>query len=238
MEHKLFVAMRRFWRRQAQRIRERLEWRAGFGARKAAQDVITEWIGDFDDDWWAEGMEATEAELARILSAAARDGVALFADQASIGMDYALSNRQASTRASKYTTEWLRGLNKTTRQALRDGLVSFVETPGFTIGDVMDLLPFDDRRAERVAVTEITRVYALGNQVAGEQLASEFPGVRVVKTWITNNDDRVCDICGPLDGVEVGIDEAFQGGDGEYYENPPAHVFCRCFTETRTRIES
>jgi hypothetical protein len=84
-------------------------------------------------------------------------------------------------------------------------------------------------------VTEITRSYAQGNQIAGEVMKEQFPDVPVVKVWFTNNDDLVCEICGPLNGEEVGIDDSWDSDDGPV-DNPPAHVNCRCWTQTTTNI--
>jgi hypothetical protein len=100
-----------------------------------------------------------------------------------------------------------------------------------TMGDVMDMLPFDERRGLLVATTEITRSYAQGQMMAGLALQEQWPGVRVVKRWYTNADDLVCEICGPLDGQAVDLDEMFDGA-GE----PPAHPGCRCWMETSTEI--
>jgi len=57
----------------------------------------------------------------------------------------------------------------------------------------------------------------------------------VIKQWWTNNDDRVCPICGPLHEEVVDIDENFVSL-GVEYQQPPAHVFCRCWMNTTTRI--
>jgi SPP1 gp7 family putative phage head morphogenesis protein len=83
-----------------------------------------------------------------------------------------------------------------------------------------------------IAVTEITRAYAEGQRLAGEALRQEWPDARVTKTWFTNNDDRVCEICAPLDGKTVALDDEF----GMDIQQPPAHVRCRCWIDTRTDI--
>jgi len=43
--------------------------------------------------------------------------------------------------------------------------------------------------------------------------------------WQTSGDEKVCEICGPLDGkAEDEWDDP---------EGPPAHVNCRCWMTTR-----
>ena len=75
--------------------------------------------------------------------------------------------------------------------------------------------------------------------MAGEQLAKEYPDVKVKKQWFTNNDDLVCELCGPLNGKEVDIDEPFYPPEDDYQDgNPPRHVNCRCWTTQYTDIEA
>ncbi|GEM_PF-4246425 len=69
----------------------------------------------------------------------------------------------------------------------------------------------------------------LGQVLAGGQMKRQT-NYRVTKTWNTAGDERVCSICGPLDGVKVGIDEFFPGG----LPAPAAHPNCRCHTTIDT----
>jgi SPP1 gp7 family putative phage head morphogenesis protein len=223
-EDKLYASVRRHFKRQADKIRGRLEILAP--ERKAIID--TTFLDDdslWDDPDW-------DAELVKLLTKAAQDGISLFADAITIGMDYTATNTDAAKWARQYTYDLIKGIDDTTREAVRSAISGFIETPGMTIGDVMDALPYGEIRAQMIATTEITRSYAQGNQLAGEAMKKEWPDVEVVKKWYTNNDDRVCDICGPMDGEEVPIDEPFSSGD----DQPPAHVNCRCWTASRTRI--
>ncbi len=212
--------MRRVFRRQSKRVAAGLQ--SYYPWRKVAPILPADWL-EWDDD--------EIAELIRILLKQTRGGIALFGTGEPV-IDYTLTNTQAADWARSYSYELVKGINQTTMDALQSAVTRFVETPGMTIGDVMASLPFDEQRAQMVAVTEITRAYAQGQMQAGRSLAAEVPGVRVVKTWFTNNDDRVCEICGPLDGAEVGLDEQFEGD----VDQPPAHPNCRCWISTRTRI--
>ncbi len=53
------------------------------------------------------------------------------------------------------------------------------------------------------------------------------------KTWSTSADERVCPVCGPLDGRTVRLDEEFAPG----IFAPPAHPNCRCTTLARTELD-
>ena len=121
---------------------------------------------------------------------------------------------------------------------MRNALALFVETPGMTIGDLVKMLPFNEERALRIAVTETTRIYAKGQMIAAQELKEQYPDVRIIKTWFTDNDDKVCEICGPLHGMTIDVDEPFYDIEDDLYQdgNPPAHVNCRCWIETSTDI--
>jgi SPP1 gp7 family putative phage head morphogenesis protein len=220
-EYRLYTAVMRYFRRQEKRIRARLE--AWFPERKSMYD------GMFDD---AFSDEEAYAAILRVIMASAQDGVALFGEMTNIGLDYTLVNTQAADWARRYTFDLVKGIDNTTRKALQDAIGAFVDVPGFTIRDVVNLLPYSEKRAMMVAVTEITRAYHEANMFAGRELQKEFPDVVVVKRFYTNADDRVCEICGPLDGKVVNLEEEFAEG----VSGPPLHPRCRCWSSTTTRL--
>jgi hypothetical protein len=226
-EDRMVSKLSRFWRGQKQRVRDQLE--SYYPARKA----VTDFIG-LDDAFWDGEGDDLAAELFQVLTQAGKDGVRLFGEQVTVGIDYSKVDARVAEKAREYVYELVAGINSTTRQALQNAIAAFAETPGMTIGDVIGMLPYDEARAVQIATTEITRAYASAAQEAGEMLAEDFPGVDVVTTWWTNVDDRVCPICAPLDGAETPIDEPFVGGDGESYPFPPAHPGCRCWVSSST----
>ena len=82
---------------------------------------------------------------------------------------------------------------------------------------------FGPERAERIAVTETTHIYARSTQAA----ADAQPDVTYLRLS-TAADERVCPICGPLHGYT-------RPKNRPYYLHPtlgevtlPAHVCCRC----------
>jgi len=61
-------------------------------------------------------------------------------------------------------------------------------------------------RAQTIARTEVIRTHAEGQLQAFEQLGVTEVGV--MAEWSTAQDDRVCDVCQPLDGVVLKVSEA------------------------------
>ena len=88
---------------------------------------------------------------------------------------------------------------------------------------------FGPERAQRIATTETTRLYAQGNLTAWQ-----ISGRITHKIWHTARDELVCPICQPLDGVVVDLDRAFAARPVGAATPlgilaPPAHVNCRCW---------
>ena len=123
--------------------------------------------------------------------------------------------------ARAYAGDLVRGITRTTQRAVREAVATFISTPGLTVRDLREMLSttFGSSRAQTIAVTEFTRAHFEGTREAAEEIRKV--GFEMVGIWRTAVDDRVCPICGPLEGVrEVG------GTWGGY--RPPAHPNCRC----------
>ncbi len=179
-------------------------------------------------------FNAQEGDIARVVLSATMDGVRLFDEFNTLRLDYTLTNAEAAAWAREHAGELVKGANVTTKAVIRRAVAAFVSTPGMTMGDVMDMLPFNRVRSQMIATTEVTNAYASAEQIAGRQLKVEYPDVMVVKRWYTNADDRVCPICRPLNGAIVEVDESFPGG----LMHPAAHVSCRCWMSTTTRMKT
>lgn len=154
--------------------------------------------------------------VTRMLEQSALAGVAQAQmELGSVDVDWGLVNRDAVAWARGYAGELIRGLNTTTRDALRQEIARWVES-----GEPLDALArrlqptFGEMRGRVIAETEVTRAFAQG------QIAA-FGRVGVTRwRWNTAADERVCDVCQPRDGL------VYEVGKGE---EPPAHVRCRCW---------
>lgn len=87
------------------------------------------------------------------------------------------------------------------------------------------------QRALRIARTELSFAYNYGQFEAIRQAQEQgYFGGEVVKVWMTADDERTCDFCGPLDGQVIGLEETFPGLTDKLPNIfvPPAHPQCRC----------
>ena len=163
------------------------------------------------------------------------DGFQQFALTNDIVLDFAVYNEDALFWVDSWVTDLTEMIDKTTGVRLERELTSFISEEGYTIGDVIDGLMasgLDSGRAEDIAVSEITRTFGKAEYASGQQALAEFPDAKVIKTWYTNNDAMVCDICRPLNELTVLINDQFVGE----FDHPPAHKSCRCWMQSRTDI--
>ena len=211
VEDRLLGAFHKHFKRQLAAVLSHVENRTG---RK-------DWGIEIEPD------DDMAGRVVRYLITAAMGGVDLFGEQIRIGINYSLTNDKAATWARNYAYDLIKDINATTQKLVSSAVNDFVQTPGMTVADLRQRLAptFGDLRASKIAVTETTRAYAQGWRMAGDDLKADYPDLRIIKTWFTNADDVVCDVCGPLHGVTVDFDEDFAGVD-----EPPAHPNCRCWT--------
>ena len=92
-------------------------------------------------------------------------------------------------------------------------------------------------RAMRIARTELAFAYNYGaDQAVVEAQKAGLMG-RVLREFSTSLDERVCPICGPMDGKRVEQGVPFTLPDGRQIMRPPVHPHCRCsilFQEVET----
>lgn len=122
--------------------------------------------------------------------------------------------RLAEDAINDYVPELSRGISETTYDAIK-GAVVMARSEGSGSIEVQRAIDhlFSPERAQRVAITETTRLFGKGSQaVYREQGVTGWQ-------WSTCNDPWVCPICEALE------DEVFEADD----EFEPAHVNCRCF---------
>jgi SPP1 gp7 family putative phage head morphogenesis protein len=152
------------------------------------------------------------------------------ARKAGIAFNPTLYNPQAEAWARGYADQVLDELNTTSKDRWESVIADYIARPGATIGELNTALtPFFGReRAALISVTETTRAFA-----SGEELAYQAEGI-AEWTWQTNRNELVCRICGPLNGKTVKLGQPF-GVDrkGNPIYKPGAHPGCRCWVRPK-----
>ena len=212
----------------------------------------------YDPAWWQPYIPQLRREFSEltmdILLAGGEAGAAAF-PAASLLIDWDAFNEAALTWLDMYlgaspvpglTQEgayaWAWQLNETTRRNVVAEISRWVQS-GDPLPELEQRLGlyFDTRRAHRIAVTEVTRVYASGNVMSWKA-----SGVVNGKRWQTANDERVCPICSKMHNKLVDLDRGWEfsasmlEADPELKRAlgapltvvvPPAHVSCRCWLQ-------
>jgi len=227
-EYRIQQALLQFWRGQLERIEKKLA--PGIPKRRKAIEDLPKRL---DREFWSAEDRELLAVLLPLITDAVEDGAERFIDEMEaeygLGVDWGLVNADAATWSRKYSGQLVKGVNKTTKRQVGAHVSNWIQTPGENMGDLFQRLAklpgFGQKRAELVGVTEVTRAYAEGNRLSAKEYEDQdlFTWVR---TWKTNNDDKVCELCGALHNKTAeGTDGTYEDGS----EGPPRHPRCRCW---------
>lgn len=182
----------------------------------------------FDDAFWRGELsglvEIVLVWVTRSVLASVRQAV--FELSGRVFIDWDAVNTDALRFAETYTYELVNGINATSREFLQREISAWIES-GEPLPKLVERIDssgmFGEMRSQMIAVTEVTRAYTQGNLIAWKE-----SGVVDGKRWETVNDEKVCPVCGPMEGKEVGLYDDFILPDGKEVDGPPAHVRCRC----------
>ena len=201
------------------------------------------------------GQEFTDLTM-RILLAGGESGVDMLPPGFDVVFDWDVFNQEALNWMRTYLTAdpgragelgqgvygWVSQLTESTKQSFMREVDDWVREGAALPVLERRLEPiFGSQRAKRIAATEVTRIYAAGNETAWTA-----SGMVTGKRWMTARDERVCPICGPLHATIVDIntnwdftpemlaaypDVAKALREGTTIRRPPAHVNCRCYLQ-------
>ena len=175
----------------------------------------------FQNDWWEEEDDALWGEIAELMLAmylaGVDGGIETLPPNVRQLADFDRINHAAFDFAKRYRYDWIRGITDTTRLQTQAAVSDWIQSgaPLPALETALETI-YGSARAKRIAQTESTRVFALGNQEAFEST-----GLVDEVVWQTAVDDLVCPTCGPLHNTHIGI------GDIDAF--PPAHINCRCY---------
>ena len=178
-------------------------------SRKAIDDILS------DEEFWVEMGYVFHSRINSVSRRVIQES--LRAAQASGTIfDFDSIHPEALRQTLNTSSIWWSRMEETTRNALRIALISWQLGDIRGWGELLDTLEplFGRDRAKRIATTEVTRIFGLG-----EVFASESDPMVGGEIWMTAQDEKVCSICGPRHG------RIYPKGSLPIL---PAHVFCRC----------
>lgn len=137
------------------------------------------------------------------------------------------TNEDAIDWADKHAAELIKGISDTSRERIADAITGLLETGGYDEAYDEILAAVGDKDRARLIARHETMMAAAEGQRLSWDLAVE-EGLLTGderRVWIVTDDDKLCPLCEPLDGVEADLNGEYpdDGGDG-----PPLHVQCRC----------
>jgi len=118
----------------------------------------------------------------------------------------------ARTYAASLATRFIDNTRKMTQTGIDDLLHNGLSQRDF---DARIDAAFGPVRTTQIAGTETTSAISQGGLLIGAAMLAR--GLALKPFWETEEDDRVCPICAPLNDTEI--------TNGSY---PPAHINCRC----------
>jgi len=165
--------------------------------------------------WQDEEMELWDTLvelLINIFGDGVAEGVANLPANARMLVDFDWINQSALNFAKTYRYDWITKITDTTRTQVQQAITDWMREGSPLPALESRLAPiFGQVRAEMIAVTETTRIYAEGNDRAWKSTGV----VSDEGKWQTAVDERVCPLCSPLHNKIT-------------KEKPPLHPRCRC----------
>jgi hypothetical protein len=175
--------------------------------------------------------EELRAALVPAITEAVLERATALAGEIGPDFDPAPFSTAASQWARAYAGDLVQGIDETTRRVVQDATTRYQSTPGMTREELEGLLrpAFGGRRAEAIAVTEVTRAASRGTQQYQQEIAGA--GIDMERVWRTSADEVTCPICVPLNG------QPESEWAERYPDGPPGHVRCRCMVTLRLKKE-
>lgn len=154
--------------------------------------------------------------------------------ESGVGINWRLVNSQALSWAESYSYELVGGINRNTAEQIA-GILSRWISEGRPKRDLVEEIGtlFNSVRANLIATTEATRAYAVGSYLSYVEAGDLVEELE----WFTAMDDRVCPVCGPLEGATSLMVRGSNGvgSFGTLGVSCPAHPGCRCRIGARVR---
>ena len=195
-----------------QRLKDYINW------RQYDVDILHASITDWVTADWSPERLLLKVILTKTLTDALEAGGELTELDTKIDIGWTAQMPTASEFMRKYTLKLAGALTDVTIDRVKNSLATSFdlgEGQAEAVKRLLDVID-DPRRAATIAHTEAVRAFAGGRLGVAAEIGADR------KRWDATV--GACEICAPMDGEVVGLDESFSSGD----DAPPAHPNCRC----------
>lgn len=213
-------AMRKYFKDQAKQSDGFIDWKLYNKEVKKVKQAID--VNDFFIVDWNKQALNMKVILTKPLIDAIVAGGKMTENDTNIVIGWNSKQPPVQDFLAKHTLKLAGQITKTTKKRILKALQLAIsngenkETASKRVDDIID----DPRRAAMIAHTESVRAFTEGRLEVGKNIGADR------KQWDATV--GACQICTPIDGKVVKLNEEFTGGDGNKYKAPPAHPNCRC----------
>jgi len=179
----------------------------------------------FDSKFWDEEEQALYEEMLPLFLAALALGMDGGTEALPPNLQPLVNPLVFNDAAAKFAREYrygqIKDITDYTRKQVQAAMAEWIQS-----GQSLPVLEaqmagiFSEARAKRIAATEVTRAFSMGNMAAWE--STDF--VTEVE-WMTAQDELVCPICSEREGERFGVE------DTDAYPPNSSHPNCRCWAQ-------
>lgn len=175
-----------------------------------------------DDDVWEEERRLLTIAVLQTINELTAVGVLAGESTYAIPVDFDSLYDAIMQSARKQTATLVRGATDTSRNLIRESVAQSIALGEDAHAATIRLMNVIDNpiRAETIAQTEPVNAYQKGYNLYAKKTGA------ISKEW--DGLAGACQICSPLIGKTVGIDELFVLANGQEVEHPAGHPRCRC----------
>jgi len=175
------------------------------------------------EEFWQSELERLWSDLQRQMGVLEKQiKLSLQLTNPAVGLNLHQFDPNLPEFIATYGFEMVSGINASTAKFLREIFDEYIRgghPHSWLVKRIQQSGIFSADRSKKIAMTESTRIYAQTNLRVWEKTPWVYG-----KKWFTAMDEKVCPVCGGLEGKVVEKMAQFSVD----VDNPPAHVNCRC----------
>ena len=179
-------------------------------------------VANNDDEAWKQEQILLTAAIFQIINDLVATGAIAGESLYGIHMGFTSLDDAIMQAARKHTAQMVSRVTETTRNLIREAVAQSIALGEDVNAAKARLIKIIDNpvRAELIAQTEPVNAYQTGLKHYASTTGAKQ------KTW--DGLSGACQICSPLIGVTIDIDELFTLSNGIEVDHPSGHPRCRC----------